>query len=663
MKISYEWIKEYVKCPWSPRELAERLTLAGAEVEAVETVGDDTALQIEVTTNRPDWNGHLGIAREIGALTGERIQAPFVQRKPDTGAGISVTVQNTQLCPRYTAQLIRGVTVRESPAWLKRRLTTIGLRPVNNVVDVTNYIMFEANQPLHAFDAKKLQGPAIIVRNAVQGESIIAIDGGKCALTPDMLVIADAQRPVAVAGVMGGRDTEISGATTVVLLETAVFHPPSIRTTSKQLGIASDSSYRFERGVDIFAVAWVADRAALMIAELTGGQLVGPLVDCNAREFTRRRVRLTFSALRRLLGMEVGIETIERILYPLEFDILEAGREGVLVEAPSFRNDVQEEVDLIEEVIRVHGLHNLPTAVQFPVQVQPRQPVQQRVEQIHGALNGMGYYECVSDSYALNKMAPFLSLWNAAAALTARNPVREEQNLLRKSLLPSLLWLKKNNENFGNKDVRLYEIAHAYWPAGKQLAEPMLLGMLADTDYRGLKGVVESLLDSLHVQDLAWQPAPSAIFDTAAKITANNVLIGYLGIASRQAVKVVGLKSAPALCELNLSAFLGMLPGVNKFTEPNRMPVALRDLSITIDEAITWQAVVATVRNAGGTYLREVSLFDLYRGKPLPEGKKNFAFRLGYQAPDKTLVAEEVEALQQKIIAALAAQLRAELRK
>lgn len=667
MKYSYRWLKDYVGFEWEPDELARRMTLAGLEVGQLEPVGDDVCLHVEVTSNRPDWNGHLGAAREIAALTGNFVQRPdAAPRRSDKGAPVQVEVQDAAACPRYTAQLIKGVKVGPSPDWLQQRLTTVGLRPINVIVDVTNYVMLEYNQPLHAFDYDKLKGGRIVVRRAAKGESMLALDGKKYALTREDLVIADAERPVAVAGVMGGEETEIDTRSVNVLLESAAFDPVRVRTTSRRLGLASDSSYRFERGVDVSAVMEVSNRAAQLIVELAGGEVVGGATDVGTQGDEPAVVTLTYGGLRKALSLDVGLAVIEQKLASLDLEIVETGREGIRVRVPGFRPDLRVEVDLIEEVARLHGLDKIPTKPAFPVRVPRYDARAARIKTVHDVMTGAGYFECLAESFLLNRLDEYQHLWNTLPALTVRNPIRAEQAMLRKSLLPSLLLLRKNNENAGNRDVRLYEVAHVYHcedPSAGRIKEPEMLGILGDVDFAAMKGLVTALLSTLHIdEEPVYAPVRNALLESAASISFGKEVVGYLGRASKGAVKAAGLKNTPWLAELRVDKLFEKAPEALRYKEGHRYPPVLRDLAIVVKESVRWRDVLDTVRAAGGDLLRDARFFDLFRGDKIGAGNKSLAFSLVYQAPDRTLTAAEVDEVQSKILAALKTKLAADVR-
>jgi len=363
MKISCNWLKDYCKHDLSAEKLAEGLTNAGLVVDTINPVEDDFCLEVEVTSNRPDCLGFVGVAREVATIVHGKLDIPDVDYDT-TDENInditSVTIEDNELCRRYTARVIKDVKIGPSPEWLQRKISSIGLRPVNNIVDITNYVLMESGQPLHAFDFDKLSENRIVVRKAKKNETMEAIDGSKCVLSDEMLVIADSQKPVAIAGIMGGKETEVSGTTTNILLESAFFDPRSVRRASRKLSLMSDSSYRFERRVDPECVDWASRRATKMILEIAGGQAVEGVIDQNHLEDNKVSVSLKMSRLNGLLGLQIEKDTAKVILENLQFKINSETEDGFSVDVPSFRGDVYREVDLIEEVARIHGYDKIP---------------------------------------------------------------------------------------------------------------------------------------------------------------------------------------------------------------------------------------------------------------------------------------------------------------
>ncbi|CAA9428457.1 MAG: Phenylalanyl-tRNA synthetase beta chain, partial [uncultured Phycisphaerae bacterium] len=473
MKISLEWLSQYLPGPLDAQAAADALTHGGLPVEVIERHGDDTVLDVEVTSNRGDCLSHLGVARELAALLGRRfddVNPAARESAAPAGSATSVRIEAPDLCPHYTARILRGVRIRPSPAWMTRRLEAVGLRPVNNVVDVTNYVMFELGQPLHAFDFDRLDGRQIVVRRAAAGEKLISLDGHERALSPDMLVIADAARPAALAGVMGGRDSEVSGATVNVLLESARFDPLAVRQAARALAMRSDSSYRFERGLDPTLPERASRRAAQLILETAGGELLAGDASAGEPDFAPKRLALRLPRLKQVLGIELPVEAVVDALRRLGLaPVLQGDRVETTV--PSYRLDLNIEVDLIEEVARVVGYDKIPIRDEIAIRLTPPDPDLSTIETIRSTLVGAGYFEAITFSFVSDALAPdFVDAADGSAAPGKKGgpgglplpradaAVRKADAHLRPSILPGLLEAVRRNETVGTPDARLFEI-------------------------------------------------------------------------------------------------------------------------------------------------------------------------------------------------------------
>ncbi|MEX2112805.1 MAG: phenylalanine--tRNA ligase subunit beta, partial [Pirellulales bacterium] len=438
MIVSWDWLKQYVTLDMTPAELAERLMMAGLNHEETYAVGDDVAINLEVTSNRPDCLGHLGIAREAAVLFDRPLEVPAAKPKAGTtelGELAKLRVENPRECPRYTARVLRGVKVGPSPAWLVRRLTTLGVATINNVVDVTNYVMLECGQPLHAFDLAKLKGRQIIVRQATKGENFLAINHKAYALEPTTCVIADAERVVGLAGVMGGADTEVSAATSELLIESAAFDPMSIRNTARALNLHSDSSYRFERGLDPEGVDWASRRACELILELAGGELAAGVLDAGEKPQPRAPITLRFAQLKRVLGIDVPPVEAREILAALGNQEQQADEAKVTVVPPSWRRDLAREIDLIEEVARVYGYDKIPEDVSVPMATSHRTEADRVLAKTRQVLTAAGFDEAMTTSAVEGPWSTAFSPWTDAPALRANTPVLRRADQLRRSIV------------------------------------------------------------------------------------------------------------------------------------------------------------------------------------------------------------------------------------
>lgn len=677
MDTTCNWLKDYCDTGLSPEELAERLSMAGVLVEQMERRGDgDVYLNVEITSNRPDLLGAIGIARDLSALTGRPLALPPVEFEcgPERVEAVaSVEVQAPDLCPRYTARVVRGVKVGPSPDWLRNRLEAIGLRPVNNVVDVTNYVLFECGQPLHAFDLAKLKDGKVIVRRALEGETMTSIDGTECRLTPEMLVIADAQRAVAVAGVMGGLETEIGEQTTDVLLESAEFEKSSNRRTSRALQLSSDSSYRFERGVDPVQVEWASRRAARLIREVAGGTICEGVLDTWTEPYEPAKVTLRFARLNRLLGLDVPPDTAVHILARLGFETDECSNEQITVLVPPFRaQDVTREVDLIEEVIRIYGYDRVPERTTLPIHVGSVSLGERAEARAREMLVGLGYYEVFTNSFCTEATAKLVSPWTDAEPLEVRNTIRRDENRLRLSILPELLRVKRTNAARGNERSPLFEISRVYLPrpdAGPKgdsarPVEKLVLSVLCEDDLLTLKGVIETLVCRLGVAaDSRVEPLKNPFFrdGRAAEILLDGERFAVLGEASKETADRFDLVRAPCLAELDFNALVKRADFDPTYSTLPAFPGSVRDLAVVVDEAVTWAEIERTIRELDLSHLEEIVFFDVFRGRQVPPGKKSVAFSLLFRAADRTLTRDEVEESRRRAIDALKS-LGAELR-
>lgn len=692
MNISYKWLRELIPFDLDVRQLADRLTYAGVEVEAVEElsgpstpIGDrDWRLELEVTPNRPDCLSFLGIAREIRALCGGEIEQPDCsvnEAGADVNALAKVIVEDREGCPRYVARVVTGVKVAESPRWLRDKIESVGLRPINNVADVTNLVLYELGHPLHAFDLDRLADRTIVVRRAKSGEGMTTLDGVERKLSPDHLVIADAKKPVALAGIMGGAETEISGSTRNVLLESAYFEPKLIRRGSRSLGLKSDASYRFERGADPLALERAVDRAARLIAELAGGQVAKGRVDVSAKSFPEsRQVDLRPEKVDKLLGIPVPADRMLGILKALE---IRAERSGGKITAtvPSFRRDLEREVDLIEEIARVHGYDKLPDDHSPTWSVPARTRAKDlNLRAISQVMTGLGF----SEHLGLPMADPGIAgkFFQDAAPVKLANPMSSELSVLRPSLLPGLLEALVRNRNNGAADVRLFESGPVYLGRGGQAPEERLMlaaaaigganpvswdGKPRPYDFYDLKGAAEALLDSLKLGcDIspAGAGSPPWIYSgRAAALRLGKNAVGVLGELDPGVAQAMGIEGRACCLEICLEPILeGMAIGDRGYGGMPRFHVIRRDLALAVSEDVGYGDVRKAVLEAGRPELEGAELFDLYRGEQAGKGRKSLALALGYRLPDRSLSEQEVSRAHQRIVDALREGFGAEIR-
>jgi phenylalanyl-tRNA synthetase beta chain len=670
MIVSWNWLAQYVRLDMPVEVLTERLALAGLNHESTEEVEGDLAIDLEVTSNRPDCLSHLGVAREVGVLFGHALREPDprpAQAGPAVEGLTSVRVEDEDLCPRFTARVVTGVKVGESPWWMRKRLETLGVRPVSNVVDVTNYVMFECGQPLHAYDLDRLAGRRLIVRRARGGEKLTAINNKVYELTPDMLAIADAERPVGLAGVMGGLDTEIGPTTADVLIEAAQFDPVSVRRTARALGLHSPSSYRFERGLDTERTEWASRRCAELILETAGGTLHPGVIDTNPAPAARPAITLRLDQIPRVLGIAIDGETADRILRALGLERPGTTAGALTYRPPSWRRDLEREIDLVEEVARVHGYHYIPEDRPVPLARSAR-GVRERVEdEVRDALTGLGLDEAATFSLVADELAAPLGPGGEGTPIRVEHSSRKKENALRRSLVPSLLAARAHNEAHGTPDAELFEIANVYLPrVGSVLPdEPTRLALVTGRDFFGLKGVVEALLGRLHAdRDLEARPVELPMFapGRAAELLLGGTHLGYLGEVSRAQLDALDLRGSCSAAELEFGVLLDRAELIPQYHALPPFPAVARDLSLVVPRSLPWAELADAARAAAGPTLESLSYLDTFRGGNLPDDAQSVHFGLRFRHPERTLTGDEVESAIRAVVEACARKFGATLR-
>jgi len=666
MKVSLNWLTDYVDISIPVSRLGELLRRIGLPVEEVIETEADIILDLEVTNNRGDCLGHVGVAREAAAALGVEFRGPSIGDLPARGRVedlTSVEVLDPDLCPRYTARVIRGVKVGPSPAWMIERLEAVGLRGINNIVDVTNYVLMEYSQPLHCFDYDKLAENRIVVRRAANGEHMVSIDGTKCPLDETMLIIADAVKPVAIAGVMGGLDTEVTEATSSVLIESAQFDPLSIRRTSRALQLMSESNYRFERRVDPVGVNEASLRACQLILELAGGELAEGVVDVWAEPFRPRRVTMRTDRCNALLGTDTPAERQRDILRRLHLSPELAGGR-IVCTIPPYRPDLTREVDLIEEVARIEGYDRIPVSekVCHPVSAED---LPSRVRRLVGeALAAAGFDEAITFSFIDRAEAELLG----APRTVAVDPLaRKSNNVLRPTLIPSLLRACKTNQNVGNAEVHLFEIAGCFpgAAAGDLPDEYVELAMVSTGELAELRGALESVVAAIAPPaELAIRPDSAAHLGegTAASVVLNGEPIGTLGQIAEKLLRHYGLERPIAAAAVRYEPLQEAACLTRTYRPVPRFPAVRRDLSVLVEESVTWQQLSEVIRGVDQPLREAVEYVTTYRGRPVPAGRKSVTLTLVYRCADRTLRREEVDEQVEQVLAALRRALRAELR-
>jgi phenylalanyl-tRNA synthetase beta chain len=691
MKVSLSWLRRYIEVDLGAEEISEALTMSGNEVAVIERIGpgpSDVILHLDLTPNRADCLSHIGVAREVSALTERPLTLPTLNLTEATPAAQTYTridIEDPEGCPRYVGRIIRDVAVGPSPGWLQEALISIGLRPINNVVDVTNFVLMEWGQPLHAFDHDSLEEGRIVVRRARQGETIVTIDGEERVLEPSMLVIADANRPVAVAGVMGGQATEVSEATRTVLLESAYFDPVTIRRCAKRLKLPTESSHRFERGVDPDVVMSASKRAAALIAEVSGGTVAEGVIDNYPSPIKRPTVVIRVSRTNAVLGTHIAPEVIAGYCRRLGLELLEPeDDEQLAFQIPPHRGDLERDVDLIEEVARLHGFEKigatLPTSRSIG-EVQPRTLSWAR--RVRESLVGCGLSEVINYSFIAAEDLTRCRLGEnhpLGRAIPLMNPLSAELALMRTTLVPSLLRGCALNLSRRVEAYRVFELSQVFFPGDgetgadeKGRVAAILMGTPEENlwteaiemaDYFEAKGIVENLCEALRVPIEEWRPADHPVFHPlrASAPVSGGVALGVAGEIHPEVLKAFDLPEAVVAFELDSEALVAAQEPKVEFRPLPRFPAILRDLAVTVDEDASVAEVEWMVREAGRPWLEACTLFDVYAGEPIPKGKKSLAFSLTYRASDRTLTDEETSQVHDTIILRLEKDLGATLR-
>lgn len=677
MIISWNWLCELVPLKITPAELVERLMMAGLNHEGTEALGNDFAIDLEITSNRPDCLGHIGVAREAAVLWdlplrySEADLSAFRPAEPrgeriadDIRHYTSVEVACPDLCPRYVARLIRGVRVGPSPSWMAVRLATVGQPVINNVVDATNYVLMECGQPLHAFDFQKLQGRRILVRRARPGESFTAINHQTYALDSEMCVIADAERPVAIGGIMGGEETEITPQTTDVLIEAAQFAPLSIRATARKLKLHSPSSYRFERGTDPEMVDWASRRACELILKHAGGELVEGVIDVGPPRPRRPAITLRLEQIPRVLGIDVPVEKVRRLLVALGCREQSASPREIVTIPPSWRRDLEREIDLVEEVARLWGYDKIPEDAVVPLAAAPRPRAERVLAEVRRVLTAAGYDEAMTASVVPLRSSELFSPWTSAPPLVTQTPMLEGADRLRRSLVPSLLEARRLNESLSNRRCDLFETAMIYLPAlaaagpsaKREVHEQWTLAAVSGGGFSHLKGIVESLLEVLHIQEplrVADWTHPLLEAGTACVLHLGEQRLGFLGEVAAAARKELGLAQPVAVLEIALPVLVAAAPAVARYAPLSPYPPIDRELNLIVPESVRWAELARTVRQACGALLERLEYLDTYRdpAKDGPQTKRlHFAFHL--RAADRTLTGQDADAIRDAVVAA-----------
>ncbi|HUF03082.1 MAG TPA: phenylalanine--tRNA ligase subunit beta [Aridibacter sp.] len=684
MNISYDWLKDFVEIELPAEELAEKLTLIGLELDGLHRTNDDWVLDIETTSNRGDCLSHLGVAREIAAATGKVLRTP----EPDVPSKAAderlVTIEDRELCHRFTARIVRNVKIGPSPEWLAKRLEAVGERSINNIADITNFAMHALGQPMHAFDLDKLEGGRIVVRTARKSEKIVTLDEVERKLDESMLAICDAEKPVAVGGVMGGEHSGIDEETVNVLLEVAYFDPYSIRSTSRDLGLSTEASYRFERGVDIENVVRASNFAASLIAELAGGE-IGEIADAYPEKQERVHVEAhdLGSEIERLSGLKVGEKEADAILSSLGIEKIADG----LYSAPTWRHDLKIEEDLVEEVVRIRGYDTISEEVPASGSSGEYQPSEERKRRLRYSLAAIGFDEAISYSFIdsgqreVFEPVPSLDFRDGDPFVEIRDPIIEGASMMRPSLLPGLLASVRTNFNHRNRDLQLFEIGKVFaaddnedgLPLEKELLAMALTGSERfagkesagrKLDFYDLKGALETAFEAIRISPPVLNACKIRHLQggQAAEISHAGTVVGYIGRLDSSIEEGYKFRQPVFVTEVDLESLVSESEKPSAYYRLPVYPSVFRDVTMTIGRNVTFDQVRSAVVGQGYELCRKVAFVDVFDGKGLPDDKRALTIRLEYRSDERTLTEDEVDAVHSEILSNLASKIDFEQR-
>jgi phenylalanyl-tRNA synthetase beta chain len=656
----------------------------------------ETVLELEVTSNRPDCLSLIGMAREVATLLGKPLKVPSPLVKEESRSVeslVSVVIEDSLGCPRYTGRVISGITIAPSPQWMQRRLSAAGIRPINNVVDITNYVMLECGQPLHAFDHELLEGHKIVVRRAKAGETMSTLDGTAREINPDMLMIADGRRPVAVAGVMGGAGSEIRDVTKTVLLESAYFKPSDIRKTSKKLGLSTDSSYRFERGMDIEAVDWASRRAAQLMVELAGGVAAKGVIDIFPAKPARGQVPLRFERVRELLGIQIFDEVILTIFKALGLGLVSRDAVRCMMEIPAYRVDLKQEVDLIEEVARIHGLDKVPSPSPVARIIPGAEDKETRaILACRANLVGLGLSEIMNYSFLSGRLLDLVGQGDPEKRVVLPNPISADHTVLRDSFIPQMIETLGKNRARQAREASLFEMGRVFFKddSGKNAeADRICIGLMGPVGRTGMAksqpvkdeemfqwiaGILESLCRAQHVPeitkgglaslDLVLKPVNSPCYEEGrgVSIWISGACVGTMGLVSERVRNEWRLVDPVAVLELDLAPLVAQALRIPVSRALGTFPSVDRDVALVVDDGISHEAILKTIWTVAPPELVDVRVFDIYRGEGVGKNRKSKAYSLTYRSMEKTLTDEMANGFHEKVKAAICTDVGAEIR-
>ncbi len=683
MRVPFEWLKEFVNINIGESETAERLTMIGLEVEAAEDVGGDVVFEVNVTPNRPDCLSIMGVARELSAALNLPLKPVDCKiKEEDSDDGFKVEILTADLCRRYAGRVIRGVKIAASPEWLKDRISKCGIRPVNNIVDITNYVLMELGHPLHAFDLNTLADKTIRVNTAGKNGRIVTLDRIERKLPPDALLIWDAKNPVAVAGIMGGSDTEVSDSTTDIFLESAYFEPASIRKSSRALSLRSESSYRFERGADIEFLSKALDRAASLIQQLAGGKAYKK-IDVYPKKFVPVSIRVKYDKVNKILGTNIPKTEMTNAIERLNMEV-KAEKDYFSVVPPAFRLDMKREADVIEEIARIYGYHRIKTSMPRAV-ISLNNSDRKRIftARIKESMRGGGFNEAINYSFMNESNLDMLEIPagdRRRRSIAIKNPLRKEESLLRTTLVPSLIENFIYNFSRGIREIKIFEAAKVFEDIGRPL--PLEISSIGGIYYKEkapalwkedagdfyiVKGVIEAIFNDLHIGKYSYfgSQEPFLHSGQSCEIRISGSPVGFLGVLSPVVVNKMDLKASHpeiVVFEMDADKLISMMPVLQEYMPIPKFPCIERDIALIVDEKLRALDVENLIRAYPSELIEDVFIFDVYKGKNIPDGKKSLAFTIRFRSRHRTLTESEVDGAYSAIIKYINVETGGELR-
>jgi phenylalanyl-tRNA synthetase beta chain len=677
MKFSYKWIKEYIETDLAPKEAAELLVFHSFETEIIKETAEDTIFDIDILPNRfSDAASHFGVARELKLLLSAIQKKNLTIKEPEQAKlegdeKVEITIENTEGCSRYTGALIRDVEVGESPSWLKDHLSVCGVGSINNIVDITNFVMLEMGQPIHAFDFGKLGGQKIVVRNANQGEKIDLLDGRKIELDEKDLVIADEKDPLALAGIKGGKKAELGKNTKNIFIESAYFDSKNVYLTSKKHRIETDASRRFSANLDSSLSIKALARAVYLIKEVAKGKLAG-FGDANFTKNTSHKIKLNVNRLNQLIGVKIDLSEIKNTLSLLGCEIKDVEEGDLLITIPSWRKDLQVQEDLVEEIARIYSYEKISSTLPYL----PLSAIDPKLEEIHQnkikeALKGTGFYEAYTYSFLDKNIAQVMG-FKEDTQVELKNPISERFSILRPSILPGLLLALGENLKH-EPEMKFFELGKSFCKKENEVCEKSEIGIvlaLKENALFELKGTIEFLLESIGINDYLIEAVEEVrekdkkLFNvsTLAIIKIGDKNIGRFGKISSKVLREVGIEKEVVGAIIDGEKLFDLAKREYKYEPISKYPSVLRDLAILVDSNVRFSQVMAIIENAGGKFIKNIDLFDVYEGKNLPKNKKSLALHLTYQSNDHTLRDKEVNKEHKKVEEALKEKLNAVIR-